>query len=202
MGAIMGPLEIKGIILGMGLLAGALCLYLGYRLYERGVIEKGQLDAAGHGVKITLKDYGPGVVFALFGAAIIVFCVTRTLTSDTTTTTYAAPVAANTPAPVPAPVEESDAVATDAAAAAPTTQDPAEESEAAATAAVEEQQEPAAVVQTTHEAAITKPDNLSTDSGLVATATPAQPAATAASGTTTVTQTRMSGVVVRRPEKR
>jgi hypothetical protein len=123
----MGPLEIKGIILGLGVLVGAFCLFLGYRLYDRGVLEKGKAEAQGAGVTVKLSDYGPGVVFALFGAGIIIFCVTRTLSSDTKTTTYQAVPAevsagpagaspapdgvARTTAPVPATTTQSHAEA-------------------------------------------------------------------------------------------
>ena len=79
----MGPLEYKAITSLFGMVVGAMCLWLGYRLYDKGVIEKGQLGASGHGVKLQVKDYGPGVAFAAFGAIIVVFCVTRTFTVTT-----------------------------------------------------------------------------------------------------------------------
>jgi hypothetical protein len=77
----MGPLEIKGIILVLGTIGGIVCIVLGYRLYVRGVLEKGSGTAAGAGFEVSWKDYGPGVAFAAFGALLIVFCVTRTMTS-------------------------------------------------------------------------------------------------------------------------
>ena len=98
----MGPLEIKGIILGFCVVAGMLSLWLGYRLYLKGVIEKGRVDASGHGVSITLKDYGPGVVFALFGAAIIVFAISRPLTSNSSKTTRYVSSRADAAGPSPA----------------------------------------------------------------------------------------------------
>ena len=79
----MGPLEIKGAILAMAVLGGIICIYLGYRLYVLGVLEKGSGSAGGTGLQITWKDYGPGVAFAAFGAVLIVFAVTRDLRSQT-----------------------------------------------------------------------------------------------------------------------
>lgn len=87
----MGPVEIKGMILAAAMLVGGLCIFLGYRLYVKGVLEKGHLDARGGGWGVVLKDYGPGVVFALFGAAIVVFAVTRDLSSTATKTTKQIP---------------------------------------------------------------------------------------------------------------
>ena len=60
-------------------LAGALCVYLGYSLFRsmpsipRG---EGKLQLPG-GVSIFLSRIGPGVFFALFGCAIIGYSVTR-----------------------------------------------------------------------------------------------------------------------------
>lgn len=84
---------IKGIIIGLGIAAGAFCIWLGYRLYAIDVREKGKAHLRGEGFgEVTLSDYGPGVVFSLFGACLIVFCVTRDFTrvsTSTTTTTQA-----------------------------------------------------------------------------------------------------------------
>lgn len=79
----MGPLEIKGAILLLAVAGGIFCIYLGFRLYVLGVLEKGSGSASGGGMEVTWKDYGPGVVFAVFGALLIVFAVTRDLTSYT-----------------------------------------------------------------------------------------------------------------------
>lgn len=89
----MGPVEIKGIILALGVIAGLGCCWIGYRLYFHGVIEKGRMSVTAPGtVKITFTDYGPGVAFAALGAVIIIFCITRTLSADVKrTATYETP---------------------------------------------------------------------------------------------------------------
>lgn len=79
----MGPLEYKGIVLIIGSLAGIACIYMGYRLFLKGVVEKGSLHATGGGFAVTWRDYGPGVAFALFGALILGICVTRDLRTET-----------------------------------------------------------------------------------------------------------------------
>lgn len=90
----MGPVEIKGVVLVGALGVGALCLWIGYRLYLHGVIEKGKISASGGGVKVEAADYGPGVAFAVLGAFIVLFAITRgleTTRTTTVTTTTAAP---------------------------------------------------------------------------------------------------------------
>lgn len=86
MGAVVGTVELKGLISIAGIVGGCFCIWLGYKLYLRNVIERGQAEGSGAGIKIVLKDYGPGVVFALFGAAIIAFCVTRSFSETTVKT--------------------------------------------------------------------------------------------------------------------
>jgi hypothetical protein len=81
----MDPFFAKTIVLCFCSVGGMLCCFLGYRLYVLGVIEKGKVDASGAGVKLALQDYGPGVVFALFGMAVIAVCATRTFTRTTET---------------------------------------------------------------------------------------------------------------------
>jgi len=52
---------------------GALAVYLGYKLFARGVMPEGTTEAgveAGE-VKLTVKNAAPGTCFALFGAALI-----------------------------------------------------------------------------------------------------------------------------------
>lgn len=80
----MGPLEIKGLILVAALGVAGLCLWIGYRLYLHGVIEKGKIVAQGGGLKVEAADYGPGVAFALLGAFIAIFAITRGMSSTTT----------------------------------------------------------------------------------------------------------------------
>ena len=81
----MAALVIMGIVYGLGIVAGTICIYLGYRLYTMGVIQKGQLTAQGAGAHVTFKDFGPGVAFALFGAVIIAFSLTREMDQSVTT---------------------------------------------------------------------------------------------------------------------
>lgn len=81
----MGPIETKGIILGLAVLAGMFCMWMGYRLYRTASsAEKGSFNASGGGFKVALKNYGPGTAFCLFGAILIVFAVTRDLKETTT----------------------------------------------------------------------------------------------------------------------
>lgn len=82
----MGPIETKGIILGLAVLAGVFCMWMGYRLYRTASsAEKGSFNASGGGFKVALKNYGPGTAFCLFGAILIVFAVTRDLKETTVT---------------------------------------------------------------------------------------------------------------------
>jgi hypothetical protein len=65
----------------LGLLAGVLCVVLGYRLFVR-LPEK--TDSAGKvvlpgGISIWMSRVGPGCFFALFGAAIVAYSFTSTV---------------------------------------------------------------------------------------------------------------------------
>ena len=65
----------------LGLLAGGLCIVLGYRLFVK-LPEK--TDSSGKvvlpgGVSIWLSRVGPGLFFALFGAAIVAYSFTSTV---------------------------------------------------------------------------------------------------------------------------
>jgi hypothetical protein len=65
----------------LGLLAGGLCIVLGYRLFVK-LPEK--TDSSGKvvlpgGVSIWLSRVGPGIFFALFGAAIVAYSFTSTV---------------------------------------------------------------------------------------------------------------------------
>jgi xanthine/uracil/vitamin C permease (AzgA family) len=94
----MGIVEGKLLILLGGIAAGCFLLYLGYRLYDKGVLEKGRIGASGYGVKLSIRDYGPGVVFAFLGVVLITFCIMRTfstttiVSNKTVTTVKASPV--------------------------------------------------------------------------------------------------------------
>ena len=65
----------------LGLLAGGLCVVLGYRLFVK-LPEK--TDSSGKvvlpgGVSIWLSRVGPGIFFALFGAAIVAYSFASTV---------------------------------------------------------------------------------------------------------------------------
>src|SRR4030088_3060405 len=65
----------------LGLLAGALCVVLGYRLFIN-LPEK--TDSSGKvvlpgGVSIWMSRVGPGIFFALFGAAIVAYSFASTV---------------------------------------------------------------------------------------------------------------------------
>ena len=65
----------------LGLLAGGLCVVLGYRLF---IMLPEEADSSGKvilpgGVSIWLSRVGPGIFFALFGAAIIGYSFASTV---------------------------------------------------------------------------------------------------------------------------
>lgn len=82
-GVEMGPIEAKALILSGAIIAGIFCIFIGYRLYVIGVIEKGSGSASSGGVTLSWRDYGPGVVFALFGAGLIIFAILRPMSQQT-----------------------------------------------------------------------------------------------------------------------
>lgn len=60
--------------------AGMLSLYLGYRLYLRGIESRTDVDAgAGEGWRIKLSTHGPGAVFIIFGIWLLVTVVNKEL---------------------------------------------------------------------------------------------------------------------------
>ena len=73
----------------LGVLIGGLLIYFGYRLFLdlRGKRGRdggtGDFSLAG-GTKLKLSKVGPGVFFALFGAGLIVFSLTRSVSLTTT----------------------------------------------------------------------------------------------------------------------
>lgn len=99
----MGPLEIKGIILGIAALGGVASLWIGYRLYFHGVIEKGKMNLSAPGsVRIEFSDYGPGVAFWALGVFLLIMVVTRDFSTTTQTTRKFQPNKAQTPVSAPA----------------------------------------------------------------------------------------------------
>src|SRR3984885_4131844 len=88
----------------LGLLAGGLCIVLGYRLFMK---LPDKTDSSGKvvlpgGVSIWLSRVGPGLFFALFGAAIVAYSFTSAVkvTNEQTGPSARAPAgtAAETPA--------------------------------------------------------------------------------------------------------
>jgi hypothetical protein len=95
----------------LGLLAGALCVVLGYRLFIN-LPEK--TDSSGKvvlpgGVSIWMSRVGPGIFFALFGAAIVAYSFASTV--KVTNEQTAAPAQASTDAPAAALVTRRQEIA-------------------------------------------------------------------------------------------
>lgn len=64
----------------VSLLVGLFSIYLGYRLFVKGVWgNSGNLDAEFKGNRLTLKNAAPGTFFALFGVVIISFTLWKGL---------------------------------------------------------------------------------------------------------------------------
>src|ERR1044072_3709340 len=78
----VGAMALMRMVYGpLGLLSGALCVLLGYRLFIN-LPEK--TDSSGKvvlpgGVSIWLSRVGPGIFFALFGAAIVAYSFASTV---------------------------------------------------------------------------------------------------------------------------
>ena len=73
----------------LGVLIGAGLVYLGYRLFLDVPAKRGSAGGSGDfsiagGNKIKLSKVGPGVFFALFGAGLVVFSLTRSVSLTTT----------------------------------------------------------------------------------------------------------------------
>jgi hypothetical protein len=61
------------------ILAGTLCVVLGWDLFRSGVVTKQSAEFKVWDWKISLHKAGPGVFFALFGAAVLMTSITTTL---------------------------------------------------------------------------------------------------------------------------
>jgi hypothetical protein len=62
------------------LLCGVFIIYLGYRLFTKGIFnEAGDLDASWKDMKLLVKRAAPGTFFALFGAIVIYLSVYKGL---------------------------------------------------------------------------------------------------------------------------
>jgi hypothetical protein len=72
----------------VALLIGAYFAHLGYKLFTRGIGERGgELKAAWGDRSVLLKQVAPGVFFALFGAGIVVYVAYKGFHIESTTTT-------------------------------------------------------------------------------------------------------------------
>ena len=80
----------------LGVLIGGVLIYFGYRLFLDARVKRGRDGGSGDftltgGNKIRLSKVGPGVFFALFGAGLIVFSLTRSVSLTTTGPAAVAP---------------------------------------------------------------------------------------------------------------
>lgn len=64
------------------LLAGAACVYMGYKLFLAGVFDTATLEASRGQATLSLQNAAPGTFFALFGTVVIGFTVFRGLQFD------------------------------------------------------------------------------------------------------------------------
>jgi tetratricopeptide (TPR) repeat protein len=62
----------KSILILFGMVAGFVSIYLGYKLFLRGIEGSSTLEGEVRKMKLTLRNASPGLFFALFGAFIIV----------------------------------------------------------------------------------------------------------------------------------
>lgn len=59
-------------------LGGILCIYFGYKLFYVVQLKQGEFKIkTGESYEVSLSDVAPGVFFALFGAGILIFCLTN-----------------------------------------------------------------------------------------------------------------------------
>lgn len=90
----MGPIELKGGLLYAGVAVGLVCIWFGYDLFRRAIVNPASGEFQAHGFRVKLQKAGPGIFFALMGVAIVIFCVTRDLRRDTVRRTIQPPIPA------------------------------------------------------------------------------------------------------------
>ncbi|CAI8715638.1 hypothetical protein [Pseudomonas serbica] len=62
-------------------LGGILSIYFGYKLFYIVKLKQGEFKIkTGQNYELSLSDVAPGVFFALFGASILIFCLTNGVT--------------------------------------------------------------------------------------------------------------------------
>jgi hypothetical protein len=82
MTAFLGVVFIRAIIT----IAGAIAIYCGYRLFYVATEKQGELNVKlGANHQLGLREVGPGVFFALFGAIILVVCLVYPMKYEETT---------------------------------------------------------------------------------------------------------------------
>jgi hypothetical protein len=75
-------LPLRGIERVLIVLAGMLCIYLGYLLFVKGVSGKASLRVEFNKSKLQLANAMPGIFFALFGASILIFTIRQAVRLD------------------------------------------------------------------------------------------------------------------------
>lgn len=73
----------RGILRLILALGGILCVFMGYRLYSNGskMLESGDLNIDSGFIKILASGYGPGVVFMIMGAIILIILAFKSKTT-------------------------------------------------------------------------------------------------------------------------
>lgn len=62
----------KSITIVFGMLIGLISIYLGYKLFIKGIEGSSSFDGKMHKIKLSLRNASPGLFFALFGAFIVI----------------------------------------------------------------------------------------------------------------------------------
>lgn len=62
-----------------------MCIYLGYRLFERVQERQGKFELQGRGTKLKLSDVAPGIYFAAFGSCLLACAVFTKLNANAST---------------------------------------------------------------------------------------------------------------------
>jgi hypothetical protein len=89
-------------------LGGILCIYFGYKLFYVVQLKQGEFKIkTGESYELSLSDVAPGVFFALFGAGILVFCLTNgIIIKPVTTDEKEDPVTGAPNAPIKEPMSD------------------------------------------------------------------------------------------------
>lgn len=74
----------RGGVLIIAAIAGIVCIYLGWRLYNDAVVSKSKGEFQGGGLRFTLTAASPGVFLVAFGIWLLITLVNRTATLEHT----------------------------------------------------------------------------------------------------------------------